>query len=160
MSKTVRAIPEGFHTITPSIVVRDAPKAIDFYKRALGAEEIMRMPGPTGSIMHAELRIGDSVVMLSDEMPEMGVKSPKAYGGTPIGFYIYVENVDAAWKRALDAGARQLNPLTEMFWGDRTGRLEDPFGHTWTLAQHTRDLTPEEIKKGQEAFFAQMKKKS
>jgi len=152
----VRAIPKGYHTITPHIVVPEGAKAIDFYKKAFGAEELVRMPGPGGGIMHAELRIGDSVVMLGEEMPDMGAKSPKAYGGSPVGFYVYVENVDAAWERAVKAGAKPVRPLTNMFWGDRTGRLEDPFGHNWSLAQHVEDLTPEEIKKGQEAFFAQM----
>jgi PhnB protein len=152
----VQAIPKGYHTVTPNVVLSDATKAIDFYKKALGAEEIMRMPGPDGRIMHAEIRIGNSVVMLCDEMPEMGVKSPKSYGGSPVGFYVYVEDVDAAWKRAVDAGAKPVMPLADMFWGDRTGRLEDPFGHTWSLSQHVQDLTPEEMRKGQEAFFAQL----
>jgi PhnB protein len=114
----------------------------------------MRMPGPDGRIMHAEIRIGDSVVMLGDEMPETGARSPKSYGGTPVRFYVYVENVDAAWKRAVDAGAKTVMPLQDMFWGDRTGCLEDPFGHVWNLAQHVADPTPEEIEKGQEAFFS------
>jgi uncharacterized glyoxalase superfamily protein PhnB len=152
----VKAIPEGYHTVTPSVIVDDGASAIDFYKRAFGARELMRMPGPDGRIMHAEIQIGDSRVMLSDEMPEMDVRSPKAYNGTPVGFYVYVENVDAAWQRALDAGAKQVSPLADMFWGDRTGRLQDPFGHKWTLSQHVQDLTPEQIEKGQEAFFAQM----
>ena len=156
MATKVNAVPKGYHTVTPNIVVREAPKAIDFYKKALGAEEIMRLPGPDGKIMHAELRIGDSVVMLMEEKPEMGSKSPKAYGGSPVSFYVYVDKVDAAWKRAVDAGATPVMPLADMFWGDRTGRLEDPFGHSWSLAQHVKDLTPEEIEKGQEAFFAQM----
>jgi PhnB protein len=152
----VKAIPKGYHTITPNIVVSEGAKAIDFYKKAFGAEELVRMPGPGGGIMHAELRIGDSVVMLGEEMPDMGAKSPKAYGGSPVGFYVYVENVDAAWERAVKAGAKPVMPLANMFWGDRTGRLEDPFGHNWSLAQHVEDLTPEEIKQGQEAFFAQL----
>ncbi len=156
MATKVNAVPKGYHTITPNIVLREAPKAIDFYKKAFGAEEIMRLPGPDGKIMHAELRIGDSIVMLMEEMPEMGSKSPKAYGGSPVSFDVYVDKVDAAWKRAVDAGAKPVMPLADMFWGDRTGRLEDPFGHSWSLAQHVKDLTPEEIEKGQEAFFAQM----
>jgi PhnB protein len=151
-----KAVPPGYHTITPNLVVNDGVKAIDFYKKAFGAEERFRMPGPDGKIMHAELKIGDSIFMLAEEMPEMGGKSPKAYGGSPVGFYLYVENVDAIWKRAVDAGAKPVMPLTDMFWGDRTGRLEDPFGHSWSPAQHVKDLTPEEIKKGQDAFFAQM----
>ncbi len=156
MPKQVKAIPEGYHTITPSIVVREAAKAIDFYKRAFGAEEKMRMPGPGGMIMHAELEIGDSAIMLTDEMPQMDSKSPKAYGGSPVGFYVYVQDVNAAWQRAVDAGAKPVMPLADMFWGDRMGRLEDPFGHSWSLAQHIKDLTPDEMRKGQEAFFARM----
>ncbi len=155
MATKVQAIPEGYHTITPNLVVRDASKAIDFYKKAFGAEEKFRLPGPDGKIVHAEIKIGDSVVMLADEMEGM-TKSPTAYGGSPVGFYLYFEDVDAAWKRAVDAGAKPVMPLADMFWGDRTGRLEDPFGHSWSPAQHTNDPTPDEFKKGQEAFFAQM----
>jgi len=151
----VKAIPEGYHTITPNLVIAGAEKAIDFYKKGFGATEIARMPGPNGGIMHAELRIGDSVFMLGEEMPEMGAKGPKALGGSPVSLYVYVENVDAAWDRAIKAGATSVMPLADMFWGDRTGWLEDPFGHKWALAQHVKDLTPEEIQKGQEAFFAE-----
>jgi PhnB protein len=152
----VNAIPKGYHTVTPSVIVDDGARAIDFYKKAFGAQELMRMPGPDGRIMHAEIQIGDSRVMLSDEMPDMDVRSPKAYDGTPVGFYLYIDNVDEAWRRAVGAGAKEVSPLTDMFWGDRTGSLQDPFGHRWNLAQHVADLTPEEIQKGQEAFFAQM----
>lgn len=151
----VKAIPEGYHAITPNLVIAGAEKAIDFYKKGFGATEIARMPGPNGGIMHAELRIGDSVFMLGEEMPEMGAKGPKALGGSPVSLYVYVENVDAAWDRAIKAGATSVMPLADMFWGDRTGWLEDPFGHKWALAQHVKDLTPEEIQKGQEAFFAE-----
>jgi uncharacterized glyoxalase superfamily protein PhnB len=119
--------------------VADAAKAIDFYKKALGAEELMRFPAPDGRIMHAEIRIGDSTVMLGDEMLEQGVRGPRSLGGTPVGFFIYGDNVDSAWKRAVDAGAREVMPLADQFWGDRTGCLEDPFGHRWWLAQHLRD---------------------
>ena len=156
MTKAAQAIPKGYHTVTPSLVVAGAAKAIEFYQKAFGAEEIMRFPGPDGTLMHAEIRIGDSVVMLGDEMPEQGGRSPKSYGGTPVAFFIYKENVDAAWKRAVDAGAKPVMPLGDMFWGDRTGCLEDPFGHKWWLAQHVQDLTPEEIRKGAEQFFSQM----
>ena len=156
MAKKAQAIPKGYHTVTPSIIVAGAAKAIDFYKKALGAEEVMRFLGPDGKIMHAEIRIGDSTIMLGDEMPEHGGKSPKSYGGTPVSFFVYGENVDAAWKRAVDAGAKIIQPLEDQFWGDRTGCLEDPFGHHWWLAQHVQDLTPEEIQKGAEAFFSQM----
>ena len=155
MTNTVR----GYHTVTPNMIVRDAAQAIDFYKKAFGAVETMRMPGPGGRIMHAEIRIGDSIVMLADEMPEMHAKSPQAYGGSPVSFYVYFEDVDTAWKRAVDAGAKPVMPLSDMFWGDRTGRVDDPFGHGWSLAQHVKDLTPEQIKQGQEAFLAEMSKK-
>jgi uncharacterized glyoxalase superfamily protein PhnB len=160
MEKSVKAIPDGYHTITPNITVPDAAAALAFYQKAFGAEELSRMPGPGGKIIHAELRIGDSRLMLADEMPEMGNKGPKAIGGSPLSFYVYVHNVDASWKRAVNAGAKVLMPLEDMFWGDRTGRLEDPFGYPWVLAQHIRDLTPAEIKSGQDAFMARMRKNS
>ncbi|HJR15883.1 MAG TPA: VOC family protein [Gemmatimonadales bacterium] len=152
----VKAVPEGYHTITPHLVLPDCAQAIDFYKKAFGAEEIVRMPGPGGSVMHAELKIGDSIFMLGEEMPDMGSRSPKAYGGSPVGLYVYVENVDALWAQAVKAGATPVRPLTNMFWGDRTGRLQDPFGHNWSLAQHIEDPTPEQMAERQEAFFAQM----
>jgi PhnB protein len=147
-----------YHTVTPNMIVRDAARAIDFYKKAFGATETVRMPGRGGRIMHAEIRIGDSIVMLADEMPEMHAKSPQALGGSPVSFYVYVDDVDAAWKRAVDAGAKPVMPLSDMFWGDRTGALEDPSGHRWSLAQHMKDLTPEQIKQGQEAFLAEISK--
>lgn len=156
MAKQAQAIPKGYHTVTPSLAVDGAAKAIDFYKKALGAEERMRFPGPDGKIMHAEIQIGDSVIMLADEMPDQGGKSPKSLGGTPVGFFVYRDNVDAAWKRAVDAGAKVIMPLADQFWGDRTGCLEDPFGHRWWLAQHIQDLTPEELQKNAEAFFSQL----
>jgi uncharacterized glyoxalase superfamily protein PhnB len=150
----VQPIPEGYHTVTPSLVVREGAKALDFYREAFGARERARMLGPDGNIMHAEFQFGDSIIMLNDEMPDMGSRSPQAYGGTPVKFYVYLENVDAAWKRAIDAGAKQVIPLQDMFWGDRMGCLEDPFGHFWNLAQHVADPTPEEMQKGQEAFLS------
>ena len=156
MAKEAQAIPKGYHTVTPSLVIAGAAKAIDFYKKALGAEERMRFPGPDGTIMHAELLIGDSIVMLGDEMPEQGGRGPKSIGGTPVSFFVYRENVDAAWKQAVDAGATPIMPLADQFWGDRTGCLEDPFGHRWWLAQHIQDLTPEELQRGAESFFSQM----
>lgn len=156
MAKKAAAIPKGYHTVTPSLFVAGAAKAIDFYKKALGAEELMRFPGPDGKIMHAEIKVGDSIIMLADEMPDMGGRSPKSIGGTPVSFFVYGENVDAAWKRAVDAGAREVQPLADQFWGDRTGCLEDPFGHHWWLAQHLEDLTPEQIQKNAEAYFGQM----
>ena len=156
MANKAAAIPKGYHTVTPSLFVAGAAKAIDFYKKALGAEELMRFPGPDGKIMHAEIKVGDSIIMLADEMPDMGGRSPKSIGGTPVSFFVYGENVDAAWKRAVDAGAREVQPLADQFWGDRTGCLEDPFGHHWWLAQHIEDLTPEQIRKNAEAHFGQM----
>jgi PhnB protein len=156
MAKKAQAIPQGYHTVTPSIVVAGASKAIDFYKRAFGAEEIMRFPGPDGTIMHAEIRIGDSIVMLGDEMPEQGGRSPKSIGGTPVSFFVYRDNVDEEWQRAVAAGAKEIMPLADQFWGDRTGCLEDPFGHKWWLAQHVQDLTPAELQKNAETFFSQM----
>ena len=156
MAKKAAAIPKGYHTVTPSLFVAGAAKAIDFYKKALGAEELARFAGPNGSIAHAEIKVGDSIIMLADEMPEMGGRGPKSIGGTPVSFFVYGENVDAAWKRAVDAGAKELVPLAEQFWGDRTGCLQDPFGHQWWLAQHVQDLTPEELRKNAEAHFSQM----
>src|SRR5580765_7162003 len=120
MAAKVKAIPDGYQTITPNLTIKDAAKAIDFYKKAFAAEEIMRMPGPGGKIMHAELKIGSSRIMLADEMPEMGCMAPSPSGGSPVGFYVYVENVDAAFKRAVDAGAMAKMPPADMFWGDRT----------------------------------------
>jgi len=154
------AVPKGHHTVTPSLFIAGAAKAIEFYKKALGAEELMRFAGPDGSIMHAELKIGDSILMLADEMPDMGGRGPKSIGGTPVSFFVYREDVDGAWKRAVDAGGKELVPLADQFWGDRTGCLEDPFGHQWWLAQHLEDLTPEELRKNASAFFSQMQSAS
>jgi uncharacterized glyoxalase superfamily protein PhnB len=155
MATKAQAIPKGYHTVTPSLVIDGAAKALDFYKKALEAEELMRFPGPDGTIMHAEIRIGDSRIMLGDEMPEQGGRGPKSYGGTPVSFFVYRENVDAAWKRAVEAGGKTIMPLADQFWGDRAGCFEDPFGHHWWLAQHVEDLTPEELKKRAESFFSQ-----
>ena len=151
----VEHIPPGYHSITPNLVVPDGAKAIEFYQRAFGAEEMVRMPKPGGGIMHAEMKIGDSFFMLGEEVPEMDARSPKAFGGSPVSFYVYFENVDAAWDRAVKAGGEAVFPPADMFWGDRICRLKDPFGHNWSLAQHVADPTPEEMEKGQEAFFAQ-----
>ncbi len=156
MAKQAQAIPKGHHSVTPSIVVAGAAKAIEFYQKAFGAEELMRFPAPDGGIMHAEIKIGDSIVMMSDEMLDHGVKGPQNLGGTPVAFFLYSEDVDTAWKRAVGAGAKEIMPLVDQFWGDRSGCVEDPFGHRWWLSQHIKDLTPEELKQGADAFFAQM----
>jgi PhnB protein len=149
--------PEGYRTLTPALTVRDGTAAIDFYKRALGAQELMRMPGPDGkSLMHAELKIGDSIFMLSEEQPGMGCRAPASVGGPTSYLYVYVSDVDGAFKRAVAAGAKVVMPVSDMFWGDRYGQVEDPSGHRWGLATHTKDLTPEEVAKGQKQFFASM----
>src|SRR5947209_8913109 len=146
---SVKPIPEGYHTLTPFMTVRDAERAIDFYKRAFGAEERGVMKGPDGKVMHAELKIGDSIIMLADEFPDFGVVSPESQGGgTSMGLHIYIEDVDAAFDRAVKAGAKVEMPVMEQFWGDRYGKLKDPFGHRWSIATHTRDLSREEMKRG------------
>ena len=159
MTASVKPVPEGFHTATPSLVVRDAGKAIDFYKKAFGAEERMRMPGPDGKIMHAEIKIGDSIIFLSDEIPNMGGKSPQSVGAYTGGIYLYVPNVDEVVQRAVDAGAKTAGPVSDMFWGDRLGHFVDPFGHAWSVSTHVADLTEQEMEKGAQAFYAQMEQK-
>jgi PhnB protein len=156
MAVSTKPIPSGFHTVTPSLVVRNAAEAIDFYKKALGAEEVMRMPDPSGRISHAELKIGDSIIFLSDEFPNMPTKSPQALGGNTGGFYLYVPDVDKSFQRAVDAGGKVTMPVSDMFWGDRFGQFTDPFGHTWSISTHTKDLSPQEMEEGAEKFYAQM----
>jgi PhnB protein len=159
MAKPAKGIPKQFHTITPGLIVQGADKAIDFYKKAFGAEEMVRMKGPDGrSIMHAELRIGDSVFFVSDESPEMGARSPQSIGGSPCSLHLYVANVDAAFKRAVDAGAQVRMPVTDVFWGDRYGKVEDPFGHSWGIATPKEELTEDEVRQRAQEFFAQMGK--
>jgi PhnB protein len=148
-------IPEGFHAVTPGLTVRDAAKAIDFYKRAFGAVELYRMSAPGGKIGHAEIKIGDSIIMLSDEFP-MGARSPQSAGGTTVTLHLYVQDVDAAFKQAVGAGAKADMPPTDMFWGDRYGQLTDPFGHSWGLATHVKDVSPEEMQKGADEAFSRM----
>ena len=142
----VKPIPEGYHSVTPYLIIRGAAAAIDFYTRAFGATELMRFPAPGGRVAHAELRIGDSVVMLADEFPEQGFRAPGADGGG-IGLMIYVPNVDEVFARALSAGAKQVKPLVDQFYGDRSGTLTDPFGHWWTIATHVEDVSPEEMER-------------
>ena len=141
----VSPIPAGYHSVTPYLISADAAASIEFYKAAFNATELMRLPGTGGKVMHAEVRIGDSAVMLSDESPEMNAKSPRSYGGTPVSLMVYVEDVDALFAQAIAAGGKQIRPVQDQFYGDRAGMLEDPSGHTWTLATHVEDLTPEEI---------------
>jgi PhnB protein len=141
----VKAIPEGMHALTPHLVCAGAADAIEFYKKAFNAVELVRLPGPQGRLMHASLRIGDSTLMLVDEMPEHGALGPKALKGSPVTIHLYVENADATVEQAVAAGAKVTMPVADMFWGDRYGQLEDPFGHRWSVATHKRDLTPEEI---------------
>jgi uncharacterized glyoxalase superfamily protein PhnB len=139
------------------LVFKDARKAIDFYKRAFGAQERFAMPGPDGKgVMHAEVLIGDSIIMMGEENPHEPCKSAETIGGSPVSFYIYMDNVDEAFRTALAAGAKTLMPVEDMFWGDRVGTVQDPFGYSWSLATHIKDLTPEEIQQGAQAAFARM----
>src|SRR5260221_11328633 len=151
MAKNVKPVPEGYHTVTPYLVQRDAKHALEFYKKAFGAESKLSMPGPDGRVMHAELKIGDSMIFLSDEFPEMWpeTKSPQSPGRVTSSIFLYVPDVDAVFKRAVDAGARAIMPVTDMFWGDRFGKVADPFGHHWAIATHKEDLTPQEGQKRQ-----------
>lgn len=149
------ATPQGYHSVTPSLIVRDVAKAIDFYKRAFGAEETVRMDGPGGTIMHAEIRIGDSVIMLGEENEEWGTKSPLSTNGNPGSLHLYVPDVDASFAKAIEAGATERYPIEDAFWGDRYGKVTDPFGHEWGIATHVKDLSPEEMKEAADAWMAQ-----
>jgi PhnB protein len=153
-----KPIPDGYHTITPALTVKNGAEAIEFYKRALGAEELMRMPGPDGRLMHAELKIGDSRFMLGEEMPEQSCKAPISVGAVSSSLYVYVQDVDKAFQRAVEGGAKSVMPVTDMFWGDRYGVVEDPAGHRWGLATHKEDPSPEEMARRQQEFFAQIAK--
>ena len=155
MARAKQAIPDGYHTVTPVLTFDDTRKAIDWYEKALGAKRGGVHEGPDGKVAHAEIRIGDSPIMLNDAM--MGSKSPKTLGGSPASLWIYVEDCDALYNRALKAGAEVGGmPMGDQFWGDRCGQLKDPFGFTWTIATHKEDLTPEEMEQRQNEFFAQM----
>ncbi|BBU27647.1 glyoxalase/bleomycin resistance protein/dioxygenase superfamily protein [Caballeronia pedi] len=145
-TSAVKPIPEGMHTLTPHLVCAGAADAIEFYKRAFGAVELGRLPGPDGKLMHAMVKIGDSTLMLVDEFPQFGSVGPKELKGSPVTIHLYVEDVDATVKQAESAGAKVTMPVADMFWGDRYGRLEDPFGHQWSVATHVRDVAPEEMK--------------
>ena len=145
MCAKVRATPAGYHTATPYLIIQGAAAALDFYKKVFGATEIMRMAQPDGKIGHAEMRIGDSIVMLADEVPQMGYRGPKSLGGSPVSLMLYVKDVDAVVACAVSGGAKLTQPVQDKFYGDRNGVLEDPFGHVWTIATHTEDVSPEEI---------------
>jgi PhnB protein len=147
--------PAGYHTATPYIIVKGAADAIEFYKKAFGATEIMRMAGPNGAIMHAEIKIGDSIIMLGEENPQWGALSPQSLGGSPVGLCIYYPDVDARFATALAAGAKVERPLVDQFYGDRSGTVVDPYGHKWTLATHIEDVAPDEMDR---RFQAEMKK--
>ncbi len=153
--RRVEPIPKGYHSITPGLAVRNASQAIEFYKNAFGAKERTRMAGPDGStVMHAELQIGDSRIMVGEEMPQMGNPSPQSLNGTPVGMYVYVRDADKAFNRAVKVGATATMPMMDQFWGDRAGQETDPFGHKWWFATHTRNLSLKEMKKAAEEFFA------
>jgi len=155
MAKHASYIPQGYHTVTPYLSVHNAAQALDFYKRAFGAEEVMRMNGPQGTVSHAEIKIGDSIVMLAEESASTGLRSPQSLGSSTVSILLYVKDVDSAFKQAISAGAKSQQPLADMFWGDRYGRLTDPFGHSWSLATHIEDVAPEEMqKRAQEAMKA------
>jgi len=140
-----KPIPDGYRTMTPHLVLRDAAATMEFYKKAFGAEEIGRMPGPDGKVMHAEMRIGDSRFMVNDEFPEMGARSPVSIGGSPVTVHLYVPDADAVFNSAVAAGAKVKMPLADQFWGDRYGQVEDPSGHLWSIATHKEDLSSEQI---------------
>lgn len=157
MATNVKAVPDGFHTVTPSLTVRDAKTALEFYKKALGADVIKTQADPSGQkILHAELKVGDSIIFINDEFPEMGCFSPLSLNGTTCYLHIYVENADELFKRAVSAGAEIRMPMQDMFWGDRFGKLADPYGHEWGIGQHLEDLTGEEITKRQKEFMNKM----
>jgi len=150
----VKYIPDGYHTATPYLIIKGAAKALDFYKKAFGATEIMRMPDSDGKIGHAEIKIGNSPIMLADEFPDRGYKSPQSIGGTPVSIMLYVENVDKTVERAVAEGAKITKAVENQFYGDRNGTISDPFGHVWTISTHVEDVTPAEMQRRIEAMHA------
>jgi uncharacterized glyoxalase superfamily protein PhnB len=152
--RKVEAVPKAYGSLTPGLAIRGAAAAIAFYKKAFGAKELSRMPGPGGKLMHAELKIGDRILMLGDESPEMGSPSPQTLGGSAVALMHYVKDVDAVFARAVAAGAKPLFPPSDMFWGDRYGQVVDPFGHRWSIATHKADLTPRQMAKGMAEWMA------
>ena len=155
MASKAKTAPRGYHTVTPYLTVDGADRAIAFYKEAFDATEVMRMPGPNGRVGHAEIRIGDSPIMLSDEYPDMGARGPHSLGGTPVTIHLYVADVDATAGRAIAAGAKELRPVKDQFYGDRTGSVTDPFGHIWHIATHKVDVPPDELRKRAEEMAKQ-----
>lgn len=153
-TSNVKPVEDGMHTVTAHLVIAGAADALEWYKKAFGAEEIMRMPGPDGRLWHAMMRIGDSMVMLADEFPDYGSVGPAALKGSPVTLHLSVDNVDAQFKRAVDAGAKVKMALADMFWGDRYGQVEDPFGHQWSMATHIRDVAPDEMMKAMQQACA------
>ena len=147
MATKVKPIPDGYHSVTPYLCIKGAAAAIEFYKKAFGAKEIMRMPQPDGRVGHAEIQIGDSRVMMADEFPEMDFHPPQKFGGSPVHLHVYVEDVDSVFKQAVAVGAKEVRPVQDQFYGDRMGTVADPFGHVWHVSTHKEDLTPEEIGK-------------
>jgi len=154
MTTRIKAIPDGYHTVTPYLIITNAGKAIDFYKEAFGAAEKMRLNTPDGKVMHAEIQIGDSPIMLCDECPDWNALSPQTIGGTAVSIMLYVEDVDTVVNRAVAAGATLLMPVEDQFWGDRMGTVADPYGHKWSIATHREDVSPEEIGKRAKALFS------
>jgi PhnB protein len=155
MKTNVKPIPEGYHSVTPDLTLKDSLKAIKFYKKAFGAKEMGIFPSPDGkSTMHATIKIGDSIIMMGDERPSQSCESAETLGASPVSLFIYVPDVDKVFNQAVDAGAEITMPLDDMFWGDRCGSVKDPFGYSWMIATHTRDMTREEVQKGAESFFA------
>lgn len=148
----VKAIPEGYHSITPYLIVRGAARAIDFYRQAFGATELLRIPGPNNTIGHAEIKIGDSVIMLADEMSNGQYRSPESVGGSPVSLMIYIEDVDKMFARAMSLGSKEIRAVQDQFYGDRSGNLIDPFGHVWTVATHVEDVAPEEMQRRMDAL--------
>lgn len=154
---SVKAIPAGHHTVAPYLSIKNAVQALEFYKKAFGAAEVLKLIMPDGRLGHAEIRLGDSIIMMADEFPEYGGKSPQTLGGTPINIHLYVEDVDAFFKKALAAGAIERKPIKDQFYGDRSGQLEDPYGHLWWIATHKEDVSPDEMQKRVQAMFGAKK---
>jgi PhnB protein len=155
----VKPIPAGYHTATPYLILKDAARAIDFYKQALGATELMRFAAPNGKVGHAEIKIGDSIIMLADEHSEAGHRGPQTLGGTPVSILLYVDDVDSRFRQATAAGAKAMQPVEDKFYGDRAGTVVDPFGHVWTIATHKEDVTMEEVQKRLADFMTQQAKR-